>query len=95
MSVNQHYRRAWVKAIFAQAVDLFHKTRYESHNADVPLPNLARQCANTLFSENKDTIVGDKEICAREFMAYCREHFLEEIHKALLSEKPKEEAKAS
>lgn len=56
----------------------------------MPLVDLARQCANGTFSDFRDTIVGDPEACAKEFMAYCRSHFAEEIKKAL-AELPEEE----
>ncbi len=68
MSQNKHYRAAWVEAIFAQAVALFHDARKEEINAETPLSDLARQCANTVFAANADTIVGDKEIVAKAFM---------------------------
>lgn len=72
-----------MKAIFAQAVSLFHETRKEPENAELPLSDLARQCANTMFAANADTIVGDKEVVARAFMKACREGFDYEIGKAL------------
>lgn len=83
MSQNKHYREAWIIAIYAKTVALFHEARKEEQNADVPLADLARQCANTLFQEHVDTIVGDPETLAKAFMAYCREHFATEIQTAI------------
>lgn len=83
MSANSHYRAAWVKTIFTQAVDLFHKSRKSPEVADVPLSDLARQCANSVFADNAHLIVGDKELCAREFMTHCRENFAGEIQTAI------------
>lgn len=80
-----------MKAIFAQAVSLFHQERKEPENAETPLVDLARKCANTLFTANADTIVGDKELCAREFMTHCRDNFGYEIGKALAEVKEPEE----
>lgn len=83
MSINKHWREAWIEKIYASTVKLFHEARKEPENAEMALSDLARQCANTVFAENADTIVGDKEVCAREFMKFCREHFDYEIGKAL------------
>lgn len=92
MSINRHYRESWVKVVFAQAVALFHTARKEKQNRRVPLVDLARQSANTVFQENADTIVGDKETVASAFMKHCREHFTAEIQKAYAeAAQPKEQ----
>lgn len=80
-----------MKAIFIQAVSLFHSERKEPENEELPLVDLARKCANTVFAASANTIVGDKELCAREFMAHCRENFGYEIGKALAEVKEPEE----
>lgn len=84
MSVNSHYRNAWVKVVVAEAVTLFHAARKNPENADLSFTDLARQCANTVFADKAGTIVGDKETCARAFMQACRERFPDEIQKALV-----------
>ena len=91
MSINKHWREAWIKKVYASAVELFHLARKESANSEIPLTDLARQCANTVFSENVGTIVGDKEVVAKEFMRKCRESFDYEIGKALTEVKESEE----
>lgn len=83
MSINKHWREAWIDKIYASTVKLFHEARKEPENAEMALSDLARQCANTVFAENADTIVGDREVCAKAFMAHCRVHFGYEIGKAL------------
>nr|AUN37431.1 hypothetical protein [uncultured bacterium] len=89
MSVNKHYRKAWVVRIYAEAVTLFHEARKDNVD-NVPLDDLARQCANTAFSDNHATIIGDKETMAREFMAHCREHFATEIQTAIAAQAQKD-----
>lgn len=79
---NRQYRQAWVVRTYARAVELFHEAR-KANEETTPLADLARQCANTAFQENADAIIGDREICARAFMAYCREHFGTEVGEAL------------
>ncbi len=83
MSQNKHFRQAWITKVYAETVSLFHETRENPEEAEIPLADLARKCANTAFAENADTIVGDREITAREFMRYCREHIGEEVMKAI------------
>jgi len=83
VSQNKHYREAWIAVIYAKTVALFHEARKEEQNREVPLADLARQCANTLFQEHVDTIVGDHETLAKAFMAHCREHFGTEIQQAI------------
>lgn len=80
---NRHLRRAWIVQVYAATVELFHEARKRPEEAETPLVDLARKCANTTFSQNQHTIVGDKEICAREFMTHCREHIGEQINKAI------------
>jgi len=72
-------REAWAKAIYAKTVTLFHEARKAPNRGQLPLVDLARQCANGVFAEHAHTIVGDREACAKEFMEYCREHIGEEI----------------
>lgn len=102
MSTNKYWRTVWVTKVFAQAVSLFHEARKEPENAEVPLGELARQCANTAFTDNANTIVGDKETTAKAFMAYCREHFEDELQTAIgariqadLAAQPAQEARAN
>jgi len=80
---NRNLRRAWIIQVYAATVELFHEARKRPEEAETPLVDLARKCANTKFAENEDMIVGDKEICAREFMAHCRQHIGEEVKKAI------------
>lgn len=94
MSVTKYYRQAWCRQRFASAVTLFHEARKRSENRDIPLANLARQCANTIFAANVESIVGDRETCARLFMKICREGFGAEIDKALSKLPEKEEIAA-
>lgn len=70
-----------------QAVALFHVARKEPENQELALSDLARQCANTVFQDNQNTIVGDKEACAREFMSACRDGFKDAINEALTEKK--------
>lgn len=83
MSQNKHLRTAWIKTVYADAVGLFHEARKTPEEADTPLADLARKCANTSFTEAAPLIIGDKETTAREFMKFCREHFGEEVRKAI------------
>jgi hypothetical protein len=82
VSVNKHYREQWIKTIYAKAVTLFHEARKDNVD-DVPLPDLARQCANTVFQEHAHLIVGDRETMARAFMAHCRDNFGMEVALAI------------
>jgi len=86
MSINKFWREQWIAKVYASAVELFHLSRKEPENAETPLSDLARQCANTVFAENAGTIVGDKEVVARAFMQKCREGFAYEIGKALVED---------
>jgi hypothetical protein len=81
VSINKHYRQAWIETVYAQAVDLFHRARKDNED-NLPLVDLARAAANTAFADNAKNIVGDKESMAREFMRHCRDNFATEISTA-------------
>lgn len=87
---NRQYRTAWVKQVYADAVNLFHEARKTDEEKDTPLADLARKCANTAFADAAPMIVGDKELTAKAFMAFCREHFAEEIAKVYYEVEAKE-----
>lgn len=89
MSVNKHYRKKWIEKVYEKAVTQFHEAR-KDNEANVPLADLARQCANTQFQEHAHLIIGDKEVMAREFMAHCRDNFGTEISKAIACEVQKD-----
>lgn len=82
---NREYRKIWVDRVYERAVHLFREAREYSENKDIPLVDLARQSANSAFQEHAPTIIGDKEIVARAFMAKCRESFPKEINNAIAS----------
>lgn len=94
MSVNKAYREAWCNAMLLKAITMFHEARKAKAEAKTPLADLARKCANTVMQENHQTIVGDKEACAKEFMRTCREGFAPVIREVLSAlppaEKPEE-----
>lgn len=94
MSVNKFYRQRWCDLAFDAAVKDFHLARKHPDNADEALSDIARKCANTVFADRAQTIVGDRETIARLFMATCRERFPAEIHKALIETPEKEELAA-
>jgi hypothetical protein len=83
VSENKHFRQAWITKVYAATVELFHETRKTPEEAETPLADLARKCANTTFAEASPLIVGDKEQTAREFMRYCRKNIGQEILKAI------------
>ena len=85
MSQNKYYREAWIKVVYEEAVALFHRARQDNAE-EIPLADLARQCANTAFQDRAHQIVGDKETLARGFMAHCRDNFGTEIALALAAQ---------
>lgn len=85
MSFNKHYRKQWIALVYASAVSLFHQERKLKANAEKPLADLARACANTEFANRAHLIVGDREELAKEFMAHCRDNFGKEISAAIAS----------
>lgn len=82
MSRNKHYRDVWAGKVYKVAVELFHTARKTDEERGTPLAVLARKCANSAFADYQHTIIGDKEICSRVFMDYCRENFDTEVQKA-------------
>lgn len=84
MSFNNYHRQQWCRQRFVEAVELFHAARQRPENESAPLVDLARRCANSVFAGNVNSIVGDKETCARLFMKICREEFGDEVQKALV-----------
>jgi hypothetical protein len=98
MSKNKYWREQWIKVIYARAVSLFHEQRKLPENAETPMGDLARQCANTVFADAANTIIGDKEKTAKAFMAHCRTHFENELRIAIgaeLAASQTQEARAS
>jgi hypothetical protein len=83
VSVNKAYREAWCQAMLLKAIAMVHEARKDPAEAETPLADLARKCANTVFQDNHQTIVGDKEACAKEFMQACREGFAPVIRDVL------------
>lgn len=75
MSQNKAYRQAWCDAMLLKAIAMFHKARKDKSEAETPMGDLARKCANSVFEDNHQTIVGDKEATAKLFMTTCREGF--------------------
>jgi hypothetical protein len=79
----EEYRQRWAEIMLAETVRLFHKTRKTRKGKQLPLADLARHCANTVFSQHQNTIVGDKELAAKAFMRACREGLAPELQRAI------------
>lgn len=91
MRLTDHWRVAWVAVTYREAVGLFHATRSDPENETVELAELARRCANAAFQSRAHQILPrTEEATARAFMSHCREHFTDEIYKAVLEKKEPE-----
>lgn len=78
------HRRLWIGHRYRETVALFHEERVHPENEHRDLVDVARTCAVTVFAENADSIVGDRDKTAEAFMAHVREHIGDEVNAAIL-----------